>query len=152
MSFMQEARHHTHRFLVVDVEGFGDRQRTHLHQVGVRDGLYWVMGEAFAAVGMSWIDWYREDRGDGMFVLAPASASKAVFVDTLPSALVKALRVHNDTHADAQRIRLRMALHAGEVHYDDHGVTSAALTLTFRLLDAEPIRAALAASPRACWQ
>jgi tetratricopeptide (TPR) repeat protein len=79
--------------------------------------------------------------------LAPASASKAVFAETLPPTLITALRIHNDTHPDAQRIRLRMALHAGEVHYDDHGVTSSSLTLAFRLADAQPLKAALAASP-----
>src|SRR5207249_2633199 len=41
---------------------------------------------------------------------------------------------------------LRMALHAGEVHYDQHGVTAVAVNLAFRLLDAEPLKAALARS------
>lgn len=44
-------------------------------------------------------------------------------------------------------MRLRMALHAGEVQYDDHGVASSSLNLAFRLIDAQPLKAALAASP-----
>ena len=40
-----------------------------------------------------------------------------------------------------------MALHAGEVHYDEHGVTAAAVNLAFRLLDAAALKAALASSP-----
>ena len=40
-----------------------------------------------------------------------------------------------------------MALHAGEVHYDQHGVTAVAVNLAFRLLDARPLKAALADSP-----
>jgi tetratricopeptide (TPR) repeat protein len=40
-----------------------------------------------------------------------------------------------------------MALHAGEVHYDEHGVTAAAVNLAFRLLDASALKAALAGSP-----
>jgi hypothetical protein len=44
-------------------------------------------------------------------------------------------------------MRLRMAPHAGEVHQDDHGVTSSAIVHAFRLVDAEPLRAALVASP-----
>ena len=39
-----------------------------------------------------------------------------------------------------------MALHAGEVHFDEHGVTAAAVNLAFRLLDAGPLKAALASS------
>lgn len=46
-----------------------------------------------------------------------------------------------------ERIRLRMALHAGEINYDEHGVTAAAINLTFRLLDSQPLKAALADSP-----
>ncbi len=37
-----------------------------------------------------------------------------------------------------------MALHAGEVCYDEHGVTAASINLAFRLLEADPLRAALA--------
>jgi hypothetical protein len=40
-----------------------------------------------------------------------------------------------------------MALHAGEVCYDEHGVTAASINLAFRLLEADLLRAALAESP-----
>jgi hypothetical protein len=40
-----------------------------------------------------------------------------------------------------------MALHAGEVCYDEHGVTGASVNLAFRLLDAGSLRVALAGSP-----
>lgn len=145
MAILHGPTHHT--IVVVDVEGFGHRRRTNPHQRGVRDGLHHVMQTAFDNVGVPWADCYHEDRGDSVFILAPASTSKAVFVETLPPTLITALRIHNDTHPDAQRIRLRMALHAGEVHYDDHGVASASLNLAFRLLDAKPLKSALAASP-----
>ena len=40
-----------------------------------------------------------------------------------------------------------MALHAGEVNYDEHGVTAASINLAFRLLEARELKAALAGSP-----
>ena len=40
--------------------------------------------------------------------------------------LVTRLRVYNDTHPEPKWIRLRLALHSGEVGYDTHGITSAA--------------------------
>ena len=40
-----------------------------------------------------------------------------------------------------------MALHAGEINYDEHGVTAASINLAFRLVDAKPLKAALAGSP-----
>src|SRR5690349_956660 len=81
-----------------------------------------------------------------MLILVPAQLPKGLLVESLPSALVAALRAHNSTHLGQERIRLRMALHAGEVNYDDHGVTAAAVNLAFRLLDSAPLKEALAES------
>jgi len=133
--------------VVVDVEGFGDRHRTNRHQLTVREGLYRAMQEAFDRAGIPWADCGHEDRGDGVLVLVPAEVPKGLFVEMLPSALVAALRRHNDAHPGQERIRLRMALHAGEVYYDEHGVTAASVNLAFRLLDASELKAALAGSP-----
>ncbi|WP_236725464.1 tetratricopeptide repeat protein [Amycolatopsis orientalis] len=133
--------------MVADVEGFGDRRRTGPHQRAVRDGLYEAIEAAFTATGVVWRDCYHEDRGDALFVLVPGEVDKAAFVEAALPTLVTRLRVHNDTHPEAQRIRLRIALHAGEVGYDGHGVTSSSLTLAFRLCDAPPLKTALAASP-----
>jgi tetratricopeptide (TPR) repeat protein len=145
---MPHQRLPVHRtILVVDVEGFGDRRRTNPCQVVVRDGLYRVVRQALRAADIEWEDCHREDRGDGVFLLAPADVPKARFVESLLGALVQALRGHNSARPVEERIRLRMVLHAGEVAYDDHGVTSAAINLAFRLLDAAALKAALAGSP-----
>ena len=145
---MEDLRLAVHRtIVVVDVEGFGDQRRTNRDQVAIRDGLYSVMRDAFGRAGIPWDDCGHEDRGDGVFILVPAEVPKALLAESLPSALVTALRAHNGAHPDLERIRLRMALHAGEVHYDQHGVTAAAINLAFRLLDAGALKAALASSP-----
>ena len=133
--------------IAVDVEGFGDRRRTNRNQVAVRDGLYGAMSEAFGQAEIPWVDCYHEDRGDGIFILVGAEVSKSVFAETLPSALVAALCRHNGAHLDPERIRVRMVLHAGEVIFDQHGVTAASVNLAFRLLECGPVKAALAASP-----
>ena len=145
---MEDRRLAVHRtIVVVDVEGFGDHRRTNPRQVAVRDGLYRAMREAFDRAGIAWDDCGHEDRGDGVFVLVPAEVPKGLLVESLPSALVTALRTHNGAHPGAEQIRLRMALHAGEVQYDEHGVTAAAVNLAFRLLDASALKTALARSP-----
>jgi tetratricopeptide (TPR) repeat protein len=145
MEDQQLAVHRT--IVVVDVEGFGDLSRTNAHQVAIRAGLYRAMREAFARAGISWDKCGHEDRGDGVFVLVPAEVPKGLLAGSLPSALVTALRAHNAGHPGPERIRLRMALHAGEVRYDEHGVTAASVTLAFRLLEAAALKAALAGSP-----
>ena len=137
-----------HRTIVaVDVEGFGNLHRTNRNQVAVRDGLYRAMQEACHQAGIPWADLDHEDRGDGMFILVSPGVPKSLFVESLPPALVRTLRRHNSVHPESERIRLRMALHAGEVNYDEHGATSASINLTFRLLEAQPLKDALAVSP-----
>jgi tetratricopeptide (TPR) repeat protein len=43
-------------------------------------------------------------------------------------------------------MRLRLALHAGEIHHDDYGLVGTAINLAFRMLDAKPLKKALAES------
>ena len=136
-----------HRTIVaVDVEGFGARYRTNRNQVAVRDGLYQAVREAFQQAGIPWADHDHEDRGDGMLILVGSEVPKSLFVETLPSALVSALSKHNRLHPEPERIRLRMALHAGEVNYDTHGATAASINLAFRLLESGSVKEALAGS------
>jgi tetratricopeptide (TPR) repeat protein len=144
---MEHQRLAVHRtIVVVDVEGFGDQRRTNPHQVAVRDGLYRAMREAFGRAGIPWDGCGHEDRGDGVLILVPAELPKGLLVESLPSGLLTALQAHNSTHPGPEQIRLRMALHAGEVSYDEHGVTAASINLAFRLLDSVPLKEALAAS------
>ncbi|MFD7654546.1 ATP-binding protein [Actinosynnema sp. NPDC059797] len=144
---MVESAQAVHRtIVVVDVEGFGDPRRTLPHQVATRAGLYRVVADGLQAAGVPWGDCYHEDRGDGVFVLVEPRYAKTPLVEVLPTALVRALRAHNDISPAAQQVRLRLAVHAGEVVFDRHGVTSTAVTTAFRLLDALPVKRALADS------
>ncbi|MFD8496832.1 ATP-binding protein [Amycolatopsis sp. NPDC059657] len=141
---MSRAVHRT--ILVVDVAGFGDLRRTNLHQVAVHGGLYRVLTRAFAAAGIPWNVCEDEDRGDGALVLIPPGVPKSLLVEALPGALLDSLREHNRAHRAEEQIRLRMALHAGEIHYDEHGVVGRPVNLTFRLLELPVLKRALADS------
>ena len=81
-----------------------------------------------------------------MLILVPAELPKGLLVESLPLALAAELHAHNAAHPGQERIRLRMALHAGEVNYDEHGVTAASVNLAFRLLDSIPLKEVLAES------
>ena len=132
MRYERPAVHRT--ILVVDVEGYGAPGRTTPDRLALRKGLYEALTRAFEDAGLPWPDCRSDDCGDGVFILAPAEIPKGPFVEFLPTALAVALHRHNRAHEPAARIRLRMALHAGEVAYDDHGVTAPAINQTFRLL------------------
>ncbi|MEU6148410.1 tetratricopeptide repeat protein [Actinosynnema sp. NPDC047251] len=131
----------------MDVENFGSPRRTTVHQLAVRTGLYGMLRSVFESTGVPWDDCDHEDRGDAVFVLVPPNVAKARFVEQVPPALAAAVHEHNHAHPPEERIRLRMAVHAGEVAYDEHGVTAAAVNLTFRLLEAPRFKTALAESP-----
>jgi tetratricopeptide (TPR) repeat protein len=136
-----------HRAIVcVDVEGFGDRRRTNPDQVVARDGLYRALSRAFTRSGMCWEDCYHEDRGDGALILVPSDVPKSLLVTDVPRELASALSEHNQAHDRQARIRLRLAVHAGEIHHDAHGVAGTAINVAFRLLEADPLKRALAGS------
>ncbi|OXM44844.1 SARP family transcriptional regulator [Amycolatopsis alba DSM 44262] len=144
MERRQQAVHRT--IVIVDVEAFTDQRRTTPHRLVVREALYNALSQGFEVAGAPWAECHHEDRGDGIFVLAPAHIPKAPFIEVLPNALAARLTQHNIANPAEQRIRLRMALHAGEIVYDDHGATAESVNFTFRLLDAAPLRTALARS------
>lgn len=130
--------------VVVDIKGFGHRSRTNINQVRVRRGLYRALERSFGMSGIPWETCEVKDRGDGVLVLAPATIPKALFVNHLPDTLVGALTEHNAMHPLEERIRLRLALHAGEITYDEHGVTARSITHTCRLIESAALHARLA--------
>ncbi|AUI64195.1 hypothetical protein B1H26_42035 [Amycolatopsis sp. BJA-103] len=133
--------------LLVDIESYADPLRTGQDQLEIRRVLHRTLHSAFSAAGIPWDTCYREDRGDGLLVVAPPGVAKVAFVDRLPQALADALAKHNDQHPPARQVRLRVAVHAGGVQSDAYGITSAAVTLGFRLLEASQLKAALGDSP-----
>ncbi|WP_157233170.1 RICIN domain-containing protein [Kibdelosporangium phytohabitans] len=129
----------------MDIEKFG-AVSAWADQLAVRDGLLTVMKQAFRAAGISWTDCRVEDRGDGLLIVGPGEP-KAPYVEVLPTAVARALGTHNATSAEKSRFRLRMVVHAGELSFDSTGFTGNAVVRAARLLDAPPVKAALAASP-----
>ncbi|MFG2721832.1 hypothetical protein ACGFW5_26630 [Streptomyces sp. NPDC048416] len=132
--------------LAVDVErsaGRGDRAL-----LEIRGRLSEMLREAFLASGVDWDACLRHDLGDGLRVTAPAGTRKAALVHPLVHELAIRLRTHNRGAAPLTRIRVRIALHAGDVHVAPTGeVAGSALEVLARLLDAPPARTALAGAP-----
>jgi hypothetical protein len=132
--------------LAVDVErsaGRGDRAL-----MEIRTRLSEMLREAFRASGVDWAACLRHDLGDGLRVTAPAGIPKAALVHPLVPELAVRLRTHNRAASPLTRIRVRIALHAGDVHVTPAGeVAGSPLEVLARLLDAPPARAALAGAP-----
>jgi tetratricopeptide (TPR) repeat protein len=130
--------------IAVDVEGFG--ARSPWHQRRVRQGLISSVRDAFGRCGLRWEDSHVEDRGDGLLIYLPPDTQNRQLVESLPNELTGRLREHNAGAALEARIRLRMVLHAGEVVRDEQGVSSSAVVLASRLLNAAALKEALAES------
>ncbi|HEX6346860.1 effector-associated domain 2-containing protein [Umezawaea sp.] len=136
-----------HRAIVlVDIAGFTDPLRTAEDQKTVHHALYEMLDGTFAESGLDLERCSVEDRGDGAMVLVPPEFPKILLADQWPTRLAAALRRHNAVHSESSTMRLRVVLHAGEIHLSSNGVVSQAVNLAFRLLDAQAAREALAES------
>src|SRR6266496_2439983 len=139
------ARYPIHQSLFVfDVEDFSATYRDDRARAAIRVAMYRLVRDAFAAAGIDWDACTSEDCGDGALVVVPAEVSKVLLFDPLLPALLAALVNHNRDAPFAERIRLRVAIHAGEISHDDHGMTGHDLVVACRILDAAELRAALA--------
>lgn len=133
-----------HRSIVaVDIEG--STARTNPHKARLRQLLYSMLEAALTACGMTGpcLD-PLVDRGDGVLIFVKPSDSlpKTLLVTTLTTVLHRLLSCHN-AERPTQAFRLRVAVHAGEVHYDTRGPFGESVELTCRLLDSPELKSTL---------
>jgi hypothetical protein len=89
------------------------------------------------------------DRGDGILALIHPvdQVPKAILLNRAVPAFNQLLTEYNASlprHSQPQRqLRVRVVVHAGEVHYDANGCFGEALDIAFRLLDASSVKRAL---------
>ncbi|MCX4724596.1 hypothetical protein [Streptomyces sp. NBC_01306] len=131
--------------MAVDIERSGGRGDVAL--LRIREVLLNTLQEALKESGIDWQDCRINDLGDGLRIVAPAWAPKSRLIHPLFHELVVRLHAHNRTAAGPTRIRLRVALHAGDVWLGRAGVAGGPLEVLARLLDARPAREALAGAP-----
>jgi class 3 adenylate cyclase len=132
--------------MAVDVEA--STARTNPDKIVLRTALYRLFEAALHTGGIT-----RRHRdplincGDGILTLIrPADHTpKTLLLNQVIPALRRLLAEHN-THNPRHSLRLRAVVHAGEVHYDQHGCFGEAVDITFRLLDAPELKAALSRS------
>ncbi|MFC1419139.1 hypothetical protein [Streptacidiphilus cavernicola] len=131
----------------IDVEQSGGRGNT--PSLLLREALFGAVEQAVGESGIAWHACRLKDLGDGLRLIVPAEVPKARLVHPLAHQLAARLRAHNRLAGPATRIRVRMALHAGELHHGPGGMTGRPLEVVARLLDCGPLRGALAAVPDA---
>src|SRR6266567_4376416 len=103
----------------VDIVGFGPREALHDQ---LRRALYGLVEEAAEEAGISVTRSHVEDRGDAVFVTAPLDSDPEDVLGVFIAYLHAGLRRYNRAASREARLRLRMAVAAGYVKYDGHGV------------------------------
>jgi hypothetical protein len=116
----------------------------------LRRALYDLFGQALRSAGIRRRHRDRfTDRGDGLLALIHPvdQASKPIVLNRALPALCELLANHNASLASTGRLqeqfRIRVVVHAGEIHYDNNGCFGEALDIAFRLLDAPGVKKAL---------
>ncbi|MFF2778512.1 hypothetical protein ACFVU3_26780 [Streptomyces sp. NPDC058052] len=133
--------------VVLDIEQFG--RRTDPLQQWLRERLHAITDEALREAGIGPADMEAvSDRGDGSFLLIRPTVSKLDLTTRFVDALQAGLRGHAQRSNEDSALRVRVALHAGDVARDDRGWVGEALNTACRLVDLDALRAALGAADR----
>jgi class 3 adenylate cyclase len=141
-----------HRSIVaVDIEH--STRRTNPVKAELRRTVYELFDAALRSAGIQ--GRHRDgfiDRGDGILALIHPvdQAPKALLLTRAIPTLHRLLFERNHglpfTSRLERQLRLRVVMHAGEVHYDSNGCFGEALDIAFRLLDAAPVKKTLLAT------
>jgi hypothetical protein len=130
----------------VDIAGFTRPDRDDDIRMFMREELYRILERAFDGSGIPWTACCREDRGDGALVVVPPGIAANSIIDPLPERLRSLIRRHNHVSCDAAQMQLRAAVHLGPVDHDGHGFVGTDVDFLFRMLDARPLKHALAST------
>lgn len=125
---------------VCDIISYGDPDRVDHIQRYLRQELYKSLRWAFDDSGTPFDACYCEDRGDGAIVIPPPKTTIDILLLSVVQRLDAALRRQHELASAIARIRLRVGVHAGEIHPDEHGLAGAALNHAFRILEAPEVK------------
>ncbi|GAB3872134.1 hypothetical protein GCM10029964_009990 [Kibdelosporangium lantanae] len=130
--------------VAIDMAEFTHASRTDHHRQAMHRGLDEILQSAFDGAGIPWA--VSEDRGDGKMIIMPPDFPRARMFEQLPTLLLNELNRYNALHVPEARIRLRMAVNAGDVAADESGQVGTAINHTFRIVEARPVKVDLKVS------
>jgi hypothetical protein len=138
-----EPRHYG--MFAVDIASFGRLDP----RLGLfaRETLYHLIEDACDAIGVCWDGWYSEDRGDGVVALSPPALNIETLVDQFAAYVRAGIACHNKVLTASARLRVRMAIDAGYVFADAHGIAGNAVIRLCRTLNAPAVKTRLDQHP-----
>jgi CRP-like cAMP-binding protein len=117
--------------IMTDVVAFGAQQRNDTDRLTIRRMLSSMTQSA--TQGLTGI--ISQDRGDGLLIIVPPNVPTAKAMDQFISALPNAINMHNSTHHNSARVKLRLSVNVGPVVSDAMGVSGEAIITAARLIE-----------------
>lgn len=130
--------------LACDIAGSAGRGDTRLQEI--RKALRSAQCDSFDIADLDEKAFLRIDTGDGFQFVAPAGLPKARLLYPLLPEFAARIRAHNQQAQPDAQLRVRMALHAGEISFDSQdkdSVSGSPFEALARLLDCDPLRQAV---------
>ena len=134
-----------HPMMAIDIENYSGRNEA--QQYEAQHGLRSLLENVAREAGLDFTTWSTQWSGDGAFVALPAGTSIGELAEPLLHELNVQLGTRNRRPLPEPwtPIRLRMSLHEGPIRTDGAtGIPGAHAVEVNRLVDAEPLRVALA--------
>src|SRR5690606_30657101 len=131
--------------LRLDTEAYSGRDCR--AQVVVQSRLRMLMEASCRWAGVDISRCEHQPSGDGILVIFEPGIDEGRVVPRLLQGLADGLRRGNTLDWPHERMRLRAALGQGTVRVAENGYVGRAVVAVSRLVDAQPLRAALAARP-----
>jgi hypothetical protein len=129
--------------LILDIEGYSAEDRDDSIRVGLRARLRELMTKVLVEAGIDDSRYTTQSTGDGLLVTIDPLIGKPRILGPLVDGLATSLREQNRATEPAERMRVRLVVHAADVLIDPDGPLGDQVNFAFRLLDAELLRVLL---------
>jgi hypothetical protein len=133
--------------LSVDVQGYGGHDD--VRQAEIQHGLIDLLDRAAERAGLDRRRWIRQPKGDEELALIPVDEPSGRVVGDFCLELAAALWRYNKVRDRTARMRLRLALDEGPADRSVNGFVGRPVVGVSRLVNARPLRQALARADRA---
>jgi WD40 repeat protein len=149
VGLVARSEHSTYRTLMaVDIESYGLSERSDRFRIQIRryltDWCVDLLSKSEANAGR----WHLQDTGDGFLLSIDPNVPRSLLLAVVPSGLRERLLAYNRDRVVAERFRVRLAMHAGDVLGDPDPFIGEATNHVCRLLDSDVLRACLQATPQ----
>lgn len=140
MSEWSPVRSEYRSILLIDVEAYSAQDRNDVVRSRLRAALRRLIAHVIDETGIELSQYAAQTTGDGLFVtIHPAVGKPRILIQAI-DALSLGLCRHNRLAVAAERLRVRVVVHAADLLIDPDGPLGDQVNLAFRLLDSRELR------------